>query len=83
MLPFSPDVTFNFGIQYDIELGDKLLTPRLQYTHVGEATPRRSRAAKISSRSVVDAKVSLRVNDNLSFDAFVSNLFDDTYSTMR
>ena len=85
VLPFSPDVTFNAGIQYDFELGDKLLTPRLQYTYVSESysTPFQSERTKISSRGVVDAKLNLRYNDSLSFDAFVNNLFDDTYSTMQ
>ncbi len=85
VLPFSPEVTFNAGVQYDIELGDKLLTPRLQYTYVSESysTPFQSERTRISSRSVVDAKLSLRYNDSLSFDAFVNNLFDDTYSTMQ
>lgn len=85
VLPFSPEVTFNAGFQYDIELGGKLLTPRLQYTYVSESysTPFQSERTRISSRSVVDAKLSLRYNDSLSFDAFVNNLFDDTYSTMQ
>ncbi len=85
VLPFSPDVTFNAGVQYDFVFGEKVLTPRLQYTYVSESysTPFQSERTKISSRSVFDAKLSLRYSDSLSFDAFVNNLFDDTYSTMQ
>lgn len=85
VLPFSPEVTFNAGIQYDIELGDKLLSPRLQWNYISKsyATPFTVDRTEVSSRSVVDAKLSLRYNDNLSFDAFVNNLFDETYSTMQ
>lgn len=85
VLPFSPEVTFNAGVQYDIELGDKVLTPRLQYSYVSESysTPFQSERTRISSRSVIDAKLNLRYSDSLSFDAFVNNLFDDTYSTMQ
>src|SRR5690606_24153819 len=85
VLPFSPDVTFNAGVQYDFVFGEKVLTPRLQYTYVSESysTPFQSERTKISSRSVFDVKLSLRYSDSLSFDAFVNNLFDDTYSTMQ
>ena len=80
-LPFSPDWTINGGIQYMFHVGDMSLTPRLQYTHVGEqyATPFPSLVTQIPSRDLVDARLTLEPSDQWRFEAFVTNLFDKTY----
>jgi len=34
--PYSPEITLNVGAEYDIEIGDGTLTPRIDFTHIGE-----------------------------------------------
>jgi len=85
VLPFSPEWTFNAGVQYDLELGGKLVTPRLQWSYASEqyATPFLMERTRISSRSVVDARVSVLMTDAIKLDVFANNIFDKVYSTMQ
>jgi len=85
VLPFSPEITFNAGVWYEIDFGQMQLVPRLQWNHISSsyATPFALERTEISSRNVLDAKVSLRYGGHLNFDVFVNNLFDNRYSTMQ
>lgn len=86
VLPFSPEWTINAGIQYDIDLANGMtLTPRLQWNHTSESysTPFRSARTKMSSRDVVDLRVTLVPTDNVRVEAFATNLFDEEYETMQ
>jgi iron complex outermembrane receptor protein len=85
VLPFSPEWTFNFGVQHDFEVGSKLVTPRLQWTYASEqySTPFLMERTRMSSRSVVDARVSMGLTDNVKLDVFANNIFDKVYSTMQ
>jgi len=85
VLPFSPKITFNAGIEYEIEMRTVQLTPRLQWHHVSQsyATPFPSARTEISSRHVVDARIRLRHGEHLTVDGFVNNVFKRLYSTMQ
>ncbi len=80
-LPFSPEWTLNAGIQYEIMAGDVAITPRLQWSHVGESygTPFPSAVTTLPSRDVVDARLSIDPTDAVRLELFVTNLFDETY----
>ncbi len=85
VLPFSPEWTVNAGIEHDFEVGGKLVTPRLQWTYASDSysTPFLSERTRMSSRSVIDARVSVGLTDAVRLDVFANNIFDDTYSTMQ
>jgi len=81
VMPFSPKWTINAGVQYDFMIGGMLLTPRLQYTQTERqwATPYHSFVTQVPSRHIVDFRATLKPNDKLSIEAFVTNFSDETY----
>ncbi len=80
-LPFSPDLTFNAGVAYDVHLGNLVLTPRLQWSHLGSqlATPFPSAISEVPAHDVFDARLSLSGGKRWQVEAFVSNLANKTY----
>lgn len=80
-LPFSPELTFNAGIQYDLLMGDMTLTPRLQLSHTDDqlATPFPHPNTEVESRTIVDARLSLVPVESLLLEAFATNLADEEY----
>jgi iron complex outermembrane recepter protein len=81
-LPFSPGLTLNAGIDYSFALaGDATLTPRLQWSHIGSqlATPFPRVETIVPSRDVVDLRMIYEHADGWLVEAFVNNLFDETY----
>src|SRR5690606_37719579 len=86
VLAFSPEGASNAGIQYDSDLANGMtLTPRLQWNHTSESysTPFRSARTNMSSRDVVDLRVTLVPTDNVRVEAFATHLFDEEYETMQ
>jgi len=85
VLPFSPEITFSAGVSYEMSLGGMQVLPRLQWQYVTKSysTPFAVERTEISSRNVLDTKVSLRHGEHLNLDVFVNNLLDNTYSTMQ
>ena len=82
VLPFSPELTFNAGAEYFIDLGNgQAIIPRIQWAHLSEqyATPFPSMATYVPERDVIDARVTYEFSDSLRFEAFANNLFDETY----
>ena len=80
-LPFEPDVTFNAGVDYTIAVSGGTLTPRLQWSHVGEqlATPFRDVATVVPARDLLDARLTFNANGGWLVEGFVSNLTDERY----
>lgn len=84
-LPFSPELTLTAGLQYDFLLGATTLTPRLQLSHMDKqyATPFPSVQTEVPSRTIADLRISFRPNDQLRFEAFATNLFDERYIAVQ
>ena len=84
-LPFSPDWTINAGIQYDFWINEMLLAPRLQVSYMGEqyATPFPAQATTVPDHTVVDLRVMMNPTEYLRLEAFVTNLFDETYIAVQ
>ncbi len=84
-LPFSPEVTFNGGIQYQFHLGGKTLTPRLQASYLAEqlATPFPTVNTIVPSHLVTDLRATFDATDNLKLEGFISNLLDKTYIAVQ
>lgn len=81
VLPFSPEWTINAGVEYDFQVGDMVLTPRLQWAHLdGQyATPFPSDITFVPSRDIFDVRLTLDVNESWLVEGFVSNVTDKTY----
>jgi iron complex outermembrane recepter protein len=81
-LPFSPELTFNAGAQFDFEFGDGMaLTPRIQFSRVSDqyATPFPSAITLVPERDLWDFRLTFKPTDNLVLEGFVQNLTDEVY----
>jgi iron complex outermembrane recepter protein len=80
-LPFAPDVTFNAGIDYTVAIDGGTLTPRLQWSHVGEqlATPFRDVATVVPARDILDARLTYNAQGGWLVEAFVTNFANEHY----
>jgi iron complex outermembrane receptor protein len=80
-LPFSPELTISGGVQYDFNVGGVVLTPRFQVSHVDDqyATPFPGPRSLLPEHDVADVKLIIARNDRLRIEAFVNNVFDETY----
>jgi iron complex outermembrane receptor protein len=87
VLPFSPEITANVGVQYRIAIGEGKLTPRLQYSHTAtqRSTPFKPSdytygdITTVPSRDIVDVRVAYDPTDALRIEAFATNVLDETY----
>lgn len=79
---YSPEMTFNIGLQYDIALGGGTLTPRIDYSHISDTwtTIFASEALgdHLSSRDIVNAQLTYAQGD-WEVQAFSTNLTDEEY----
>ncbi|HVI99861.1 MAG TPA: TonB-dependent receptor [Sphingomonas sp.] len=83
VLPFSPEWTINAGVQYEIPLGSdgSSLTPRLQWARLSKqyATPFPSFNTLVPKRDVLDARLTLDLDQGYTIEGFVQNLTDERY----
>ena len=82
VLPFSPDLTFNLGVQYAVRVGaSQTLTPRVQYSYLGRqlATPFPSVASIVPGHGVLDARLTFEWGGRWSVEGFVTNATDRFY----
>jgi iron complex outermembrane receptor protein len=83
VLPFSPEMTINAGIQYEVPLDDGglSLTPRVQWAHLSSqvATPFPSFNTIVPGRDVFDARLTLQVSSRYRVEAYVQNFTDRRY----
>jgi iron complex outermembrane receptor protein len=81
-LPFSPELTANAGVDFEIPLGARgRLVPRVQWSHLGEqlATPFPSVASIVPSRDLVDVRLTYAHDAGWQVEGFVNNATDRTY----
>lgn len=78
---YAPAWTYNLGAAYEILLGDATLTPRINYSYIGEQfttlfyDPIRDRLA---AHALLNAQIALEVGD-LRFEAYGTNLANKFY----
>jgi len=85
-LPFSPSFTVNAGIEYEFVLGDHHLTPRLQASHMTEQWAtffHNETLTRVPSRTVMDARLTWKPFDALQVEAYVTNVFNETYIAVQ
>jgi iron complex outermembrane receptor protein len=80
-LPFSPELTFNGGVETDIEVMGGTLTPRLQVSHISEqfASVFQNANSRVPERTLLDARLSFDHGGPWRVEAFVNNLTDEVY----
>ena len=80
-IPFTPQVTANFGIQYAMEFGDIPVTPRFQVAYIDEqlATPFDTPNTYVEDRTIADIRVMIEPMSNLILEIFATNVFDEEY----
>jgi iron complex outermembrane receptor protein len=86
LLPFSPKMTASAGLEYTLTFGDVKLTPRLQAAYLGEQYAtffKNDRLTKVPSRTVVDFRLTLNPNEQLTLEGFATNLLDKTYIAVQ
>jgi len=81
-IPFAPNFTGNIGLAYDIKLGNLTLTPRVDYSHIGETqaalwdTPMET----LAERDIVNAQIALEPDSGKwSAVLWSTNLTDEEY----
>ncbi|MET1218977.1 MAG: TonB-dependent receptor [Glaciecola sp.] len=80
----NPKATVGLSFIYEKELENGgLVTPYLQLTHVGDyyAFDTNLPETKVSAHTMVNARISWDVNDNLTLEAYVDNLTDRAVMT--
>lgn len=80
-VPFAPEFTATVGIQHEFAAGRWSLIPRLQASYLDEqlSTPFEYAVTVVPSRTIADFRLTAIPSDNLRLEAFVTNLFDETY----
>ena len=84
-MPFAPAYTVSGGVEYEFVFGDMSLTPRVQASFIDEqyATPFKYPATRVPSRTVTDARLTFKPTEQLSIEAFCSNILDETYVAVQ
>lgn len=79
---YAPELTFNIGLEYDIQLQDSILTPRLNFGHIAEqwATLFQNAALgdRIEDRNILNGQIAWQF-DSVVVTAFGNNLTDQHY----
>jgi iron complex outermembrane recepter protein len=84
-MPFAPAYTLSAGVEYEFLFGDMSLTPRVQASYLDEqyATPFKYAETRVPSRTITDARLTFNPNEQLTIEAFCSNIFDKTYIAVQ
>ena len=80
--PFSPELTGNIGIAYDLQIGDFRVTPRVDYSHVDatQAALWDTDKETLDSRDLVNLQIQLAPSsDKWSATLWSTNVFDRQY----
>lgn len=80
---YAPELTFNAGVQYEFALGNgATLTPRIDYSHIGEAWTsifnNEALGDRLEARNLVNLKLTYQVAD-WTLAAYALNATDQTY----
>jgi iron complex outermembrane receptor protein len=88
-MTFSPEWTFNGGVEYDLHVLGGVLTPRIQYSFVDDqfATPfpngpianPTEQNSLVPSHGVWDARLSFAPTEDIDVELFVNNIADERY----
>lgn len=82
---FAPEFSINGGVAYDIPVRDARLTPSVRVSHTSSqwATFYQLPYHLLETRTLVDARLTYKPNDDWKLSAYVKNLLDETYINDR
>ncbi|WGM31857.1 TonB-dependent receptor [Brevundimonas sp. NIBR11] len=79
---YAPEITLSAGVQYDIALGAGVLTPRIDFSHIGESWVTIFNNAalgdRLEERNIVNAQLTYEQAD-WRVQAYSTNLTDEEY----
>lgn len=79
---YSPEVTFNLGVEYDFNIAGGRLTPRIDYSHISEAWvsifQNEALGDRLEARNIVNAQLTYDAG-NWVLQAYSTNLTDEHY----
>lgn len=83
VVPYAPDFTANLMVDYRFELegGHGTLTPYAGLTYVGDLYFDETNTIGQKAHALVDLGVKWEINEAVAAEAFVTNVFDKTYTT--
>ncbi|GAA0649993.1 TonB-dependent receptor [Brevundimonas lenta] len=81
---YAPELTFNFGVEYDFAVGGGRLTPRVDYSHISETWTtifaNEARGDRLEARDIVNALLTYEPgNGDWVLQAYGTNVFDEEY----
>jgi iron complex outermembrane recepter protein len=84
-MPFAPAYTLSGGVDYEFTIGTMAITPRLQASFIDEqyATPFKYRQTRVPSRLVTDARLTFAPSEQITIEAFGSNILNETYIAVQ
>jgi len=81
---YAPELTFNLGVEYDFAVGGGRLTPRVDYSHIGETWgtifANAARGDRLEARDIFNAQLTWEPSDAAwRVQAYGTNVFDEEY----
>jgi iron complex outermembrane recepter protein len=80
-LNYSPEWTYNAAVEYAIPMRGGVLTPRLQYSHVGDQWVQLYHASQdfLPGHDRLDFRLSWQAREHWRLEGFLTNLTDELY----
>lgn len=81
---YAPEMTLNFGVEYDFAVAGGRLTPRVDYSHISETWgtifANEARGDRLEPRDIVNAQLTWEPSDGAwRVQAYGTNVFDEEY----
>jgi len=81
---YAPEMTLNFGVEYDFAVAGGRLTPRVDYSHISETWgtifANEARGDRLEARDIVNAQLTWEPSDGAwRVQAYGTNVFDEEY----
>ena len=82
-LNYSPKWTYNASLEYDIKIGAGALTPRLQYSYIGEQWVQLYHSSQdfFPAHHLLDFRLAYSAPEHWRVEGFVTNLTNELYVT--
>jgi iron complex outermembrane receptor protein len=80
-LNYSPEWTYNAAAEYEIRIGAGTLTPRLQYSHIGDQWVQLYHASQdfLPGHDLLDFRIAYQAPEHWRVEGFVTNVTDELY----
>jgi iron complex outermembrane receptor protein len=78
---YAPEWTYNASLEYDLALGGGVLTPRLQFSHIGDQWTQLYHASQdfFPGHDVLDFRLAWRGPEHWRLEGFLTNVTNEVY----